>query len=273
MIINYNFFLILVNILGIVTLFIIRKSIAFIFLFLLFINLGFWIFRMMYKKYKWSLERKKMELALLDEVLVLSSQPRTNDLKQILHKLSISNHKIVSKEFMHLKKKIEGGHNIKEIFAIFSKKYNSEIVDRFLEILYNSITTGTVSTHDYRAFTNNFLKTKQLIDERNSALLMQKYTIIFAGGFIVPGILGTVISLVKKLTVTIDFSTISQATQSTNSFLFSVCYYCSIVYIIEYVIISAIYLSMLESNLRKAVLYVIILLPIAISMFFLGSLI
>lgn len=233
-------------------------------------NLVYYLLEAMLKKYFFNQRRKALENALIDEVLLLSSLPKANDLKQILGKLSDSKHKIIEKEFKQIQRKVEAGHNIRELFLAFSKKYNSEILDRFLELLLNSITTGTVSVADYRSFASNFIKSKQLIDERASALLMQKYTIIFAGGLIVPGILGIVISLVKKLTSNLDFSLLQsiQGEAIASSGLFNVCYVCCIVYIIEYVIISSIYLGMLKSDLKKSIIYLLFLLPTAIGIFF-----
>jgi hypothetical protein len=235
-------------------------------------NLIYYILESILNKYFQNQKRKALENVLIDEVLLLSSQPKANDLKQILGKLSDSKHRIISQEFTQIQRKVEAGHNIRELFLALSKKYKSEILDRFLELLLNSITTGTVSVADYRSFANNFFKSKQLIDERTSALLMQKYTIIFAGGLIVPGILGIVISLVKKLTSDLDFSLLQtiQGEAIASSGLFNVCYVCSIVYIIEYVIISSIYLGMLESDLKKSIIYLLFILPTAIGIFFIS---
>lgn len=238
-------------------------------------NIIYYIIESILKKYFLNQKRKTLENALIDEVLLLSSQPKANDLKQIISKLSDSKHRIISQEFKQIQRKVEAGHNIRELFLALSKKYKSEILDRFLELLLNSVTTGTVSVTDYRSFASNFLKSKQLIDERASALLMQKYTIIFAGGLIVPGILGIVISLVKKLTSDLDFSLLQtiRGEAVASSGLFNVCYVCSIVYIIEYVIISSIYLGMLESDLKKSIIYLLFILPTAVAIFFVSPVI
>lgn len=235
-------------------------------------NLIYNLLETILKKYLLNLKRKALENALIDEVLLLSSLPKANDLKDILGKLSSSKHKIIELEFKQIQRKVEAGHNIRELFLAFSKKYNSEILDRFLELLINSITTGTVTVTDYRSFASNFIKSKQLIDERASALLMQKYTIIFAGGLIVPGILGVVISLVKKLASNLDFSLLQtiQGEAIASSSLFNICYVCSIVYVVEYVIISSIYLGMLESDLKKSIIYLLFILPTAIAIFFIS---
>lgn len=253
-------------------LFLILKSIYLCLIVVISGNFIYYILESILKKYFQNQKRKALENVLIDEVLLLSSQPKANDLKNIINKLSDSKHRIISQEFKQIQRKVEAGHNIRELFLALSKKYKSEILDRFLELLLNSITTGTVSVADYRSFANNFLKSKQLIDERASALLMQKYTIIFAGGLIVPGILGIVISLIKKLTSGLDFSLLQtiQGEAIASSGLFNVCYVCSIVYIIEYVIISSIYLGMLESDLKKSIIYLLFILPTAIGIFFIS---
>lgn len=254
--------------------FILQKSMILVTIVVIITNLFIFVLESLLKKYLTNQKRKALELALIDEVLLLSSQPKANDLKQILTKLSSSKHRIVKTEFTQLLKKTENGHSIRELFFVLSKKYNSEILDRFLELLQNTITTGTVSITDYRSFASNFIKSKQLIEERKSALLMQKYTIIFAGGLIVPGILGIVIKLVKKLTSSLDFSILqSFQAQASNPALFNICYVCSIIYLLEYVIISSIYLGLLESDIKKAIVYVVFMQPIAIAIFFLGPLV
>ncbi|MEI8364453.1 MAG: hypothetical protein WCF78_03275, partial [archaeon] len=66
------------------------------------------------KKYYFSLEKKKLENALIDEILKLSSIPKSNDLKIILEKLSRSRNKIISDNFKDVLAKIEKGHKPKE---------------------------------------------------------------------------------------------------------------------------------------------------------------
>jgi len=217
------------------------------------------------EKIKNGSRKKSLENGLVDELLKLSSAPKTNDLQIVLEKLSESRNKIISEEFSGLKAKIDRGHKPKEMFEILRNKYHSEILDRFLELVYLSTTAGTVSSSDYKQVADNFLKSKQLIDERSSLLLMQKYTIIFAGGLIVPGILGIVIALVEKLGSTMDLGLLGF---QASTGLYQVSYYCAMIYILEYVLISSIYLALLESEPRKAFAYLVFLLPIGFLIFF-----
>jgi len=221
-----------------------------------------------FEKYLFEKGKKNLENGLVDEILRISSLPKTNDLKTILEKLKSSYHQEISQEFKEVYNKIEKGYIPKEVFSGLKEKYNSEILNKFLDLIILSTTTGTVSMSDYKLVAEDFLKSKKLIDERNSLLLMQKYTIIFAGGLIVPGILGVVISLVSKLKTDASTSILNLVNGSS---LYSVSYVCSIIYIVEYVIISSIYLALLEDNYRKAVVYLVVLLPASLLIFFLSS--
>lgn len=217
--------------------------------------------------YLHSLKRKKIEEALVDEILRISGLSKFNDLKVILTKLANSENELISFEFSLILKKINKGHKPKDLFLILKKKYGSDFLNKFLDLLEYSISTGSVSNQDYKNIVNDFLKSKELIEDRKSVLLMQKYTILITGGLIVPGILGVVISLVKSLTQVLDVSVIGL---SGNSLLFIVAYYCSIIYILEYIIISSIYLSELDDNSKKAWVYILYLLPLSVIIFFLA---
>jgi hypothetical protein len=219
----------------------------------------------LFKDYLFSLKIKNLDNGLVDDILRISSVVRSNDLKVILSKLAASNNKLISREFTLVLTKINKGHNPKYIFKSLKDKYNSELLSKFLDLLDYSVSTGTVTSKDYKNIVNDFLRSREIIDERNSILLMQKYTIIFAGGVIVPGILGVVISLVRSLTGIVDISVVGLTSSAS---LFLVSYYCSIIYIIEYVVISAVYLAHLDDNSKKFLLYLCFLLPTSLLIFF-----
>jgi hypothetical protein len=225
-------------------------------------------FYYLFGDYFFSLKRKKFEEALVDEILRISGFVKTTDLKVILVKLASSNNQLISQEFKLALNKINKGHTPKEVFKLLKNKYESTFLSNFLDLLEYSIFTGTVSSKDYKNLVKDFLRSRELFDERSSILLMQKYTILFAGGFIVPGILGVVISLVKSLTGVVDISVIGL---TANYTLFTVSYYCSIIYLFEYVIISSIYLSQIENNSKKMWVYLCFLLPVSIIIFFISS--
>jgi len=258
---------ILINLVIIFVFFLFNLSLLFAIALALVLDILFFIFKIFYNQYLFQIKKRSLEINLIDEVLKISSIPK-KDIKLVFSKLINSNNKVISEEFLWAYKKIEKGHSLKDIFSILKKKYNSEILNRFLDLIIISVNTGSVSSEDYKNLAKTFLKSKELINDRKSLLLMQKYTIIFAGGLIVPGILGVIISLVKKLGSEVDLSLIGL---NASTSLYSVAYYCSIIYIIEYVIISAIYLSLLEDESKNIIIYLILLLPVSLLIFFISK--
>ncbi|MCK9292509.1 MAG: type II secretion system F family protein [archaeon] len=258
---------ILINLVVIFIFYLFNLSILFSVALALALDILFIIFKIFYIQYQFQVRKKALEVGLIDEVLKISSIPK-KDIKLVFSKLINSNNKIISEEFLWAYKKIEKGHSLKDIFSILKKKYNSEILNRFLDLIITSVNTGSVSSQDYKNLAKTFLKSKELINDRKSLLLMQKYTIIFAGGLIVPGILGVIISLVKKLGEDVDLTLIGL---NASTSLYSVAYYCSIIYIIEYVIISSIYLSLLEDESKNIIIYLILLLPVSLLIFFVSK--
>ncbi len=215
--------------------------------------------------YKKTIIKRDLENTLTEEILKLTTINVSGDIKRIINCLTLSRNKTISKEFLIIKRKIMQGHNINDLFEALMKKYNSDILDKFLNLILISYKTGTTSQNDFKNLVDDFLRSKQIMQERNSMLLMQKYTIVFSGTIIIPIILGVVISLVEKLQSSFDMSALGF---EINSQLFVVGYYCAIIYIIEYIIISSVYLATIENNPKKFIIYLLIFLPVGLCLFF-----
>jgi hypothetical protein len=215
--------------------------------------------------YKKTTVKKDLENTLTEEILKLTTINVSGDIKRIINSLTLSRNKTISNEFLIIKRKIMQGHNINNLFEVLKKKYNSDILDKFLNLIIISYKTGTTSQNDFKNLVDDFLRSKQIMQERNSMLLMQKYTIVFSGTIIIPIILGVVISLVEKLQSSIDLSYLGF---EINNQLFFVGYYCAIIYIVEYIIISSVYLATIENNTRKFIIYLLIFLPVGLCLFF-----
>ncbi len=240
----------------------------FVFLIVIFsVTIAFFFIKHLLKAYNKTIIKRNLENTLTDEILKLTTMNLSGDIKQIVNSLCFSRNKTLAYEFRIIQKKIKQGHNIKTLFDILKNKYNSDILDKFLNLIIISHKTGTTSYSDFKNLVDEFLRSKQIMQERNSMLLMQKYTIIFSGTIIIPVILGVVISLVEKLSSSFDMSSLGF---EINNQLFVVGYYCSIIYIIEYIIISSIYLATIENNSKKFIVYFLICLPISLGLFFLA---
>lgn len=253
------------NILCLIISFLFNLNLLNILLYLIIIDFLYILLIKILKSYKRSLLIKNIEDDLIKEILKISSYSNIYDIKAIINKLSRSENKIISLEFKNIKYKLKQGHNLESLFSILKKKYNSGILNRFLDLLTTLITIGTITNNDFKELVTNFINYKKIIDQRQSLLLMQKYTIILSSSFILPLVLGIVINLVKSLSSNINTSFFEF---SINSNLFIVTNYCAIIYLLEFIIISSVYLGFLDNNSKKFIIYLIIQLPIALLIFF-----
>jgi hypothetical protein len=253
------------NILCLIISFLLNFNLLNILLYLIIIDFLYILLIKILKSYKRSLLIKNIEDDLIKEILKISSYSNIYDIKAIINKLSRSENKIISLEFKNIKYKLKQGHNLESLFSILKKKYDSGILNRFLDLLTTLITIGTITNNDFKELVTNFINYKKIIDQRQSLLLMQKYTIILSSSFILPLVLGIVINLVKSLSSNINTSFFEF---SINSNLFIVTNYCAIIYLLEFIIISSVYLGFLDNNSKKFIIYLIIQLPIALLIFF-----
>jgi hypothetical protein len=237
------------------------------FLYLIIINFIYYLILYLLKEYNCHLQKQELEKQLINNILSICSLENIN-LKLIIYKFANSKSKLISSEFSFIKSKLNQGHKIEELFKILRTKYKSNILNKFLDLLLISRTFGTTSNKDFKYLVENFIDSKNIIKQRESLLLLQKYTIFICSAIILPAIISIVIELVKNLSTSLDFSVFG-FTISSN--LFSIVYYCSLIYIFEYILISSFYLSFIEDNNSKFIVYLLILLPISIFIFFISK--
>ena len=101
-------------------------------------------------------------------------------------------------------------------------------------------------------------------DEKN---IIEKYTLLLASGIIVPLVLGLIVGLVQGM----DFSGIEEFGIGTNvsqrKELLGTALIAIQAYIAEYSIIASVFVSNQEGNIKKAIIYALILLPLSLIVF------
>ena len=247
--------------------FILNWSLFKVFLVLIIINLFYYLILYLVDKYNIHIQKLEFEKQLINNILSICALDSVN-LKLIIYKFASSKSNLISKEFSFIKFKLNQGHKIDELFKILRIKYNSNILNKFLDLLLISRTLGTTSNNDFKYLVENFLDSKNIIKQRESLLLLQKYTIFMCSAIVLPAIISVVIELVKSLNTSLDFSSFGFIVSSN---LFSTVYYCALIYIFEYILISSFYLSFIENNNSKFIVYLLILLPISIFIFFISK--
>jgi hypothetical protein len=207
-----------------------------------------------------------LEKDIVNEILRICSFNFVN-IKLIINKLSNSDSKLISSEFNYIEIKLKKGFNLNDLLLTLKTKYDCLLFNKFLNLLLISNTSGTTSIDDFKNLMDNYLLVNNILKQRKSLLLMQKYTIVLCSALLLPAIISIVIGMVSSFSQNLDFSSFGF---DINPGLFNVVYYCALIYIFENIVISSFYLSLLEDQKSKFIVYILILVPISIFVFFIS---
>ena len=114
------------------------------------------------------------------------------------------------------------------------------------------------------------LAVEDLARDRKASLLIEKFTLLAAAGIVVPLILGIVGGIVESFDLE-SFSSLSLGGLDVfaRKKLLRTALDCNQVYLAEFVLLSSLFLGLQENDWRKGILFALILLPLAFTVYFL----
>lgn len=229
---------------------------------------GFWYFFFLLRAEH--VKRKKEEL-VPDLLLSCSAFPKGTDSITLLRFGASSHFGLLGKEFEKACKEIENGASVEQALLHLKKRCKSRVMDRMADLLIMGYESGADLSRVFREAAEDLFETQFLLQERQAVLLIQKYTILLAGGLIVPIVLGLVSGLVRQL----DFSSLAlleiglKAGQRKE--LLEAASLGTQLYLVEYAVLASFFVANQEGNWKKGVLYSAILLPVGLTGFWLAK--
>lgn len=217
-------------------------------------------------------KRKKEEL--LPELLLEVSVFIDNiSITKTIEKIAEMDFVLISNDFSYINNQIKSGKNIEETINKIKELNKSRELGQFFDVLIRGYNSGFELGKILNEMAEENLQNKAIIKERQAVMIVTKYTLILASVLIVPTILGLIITLVGGFSSSFSQGLDIGLSQIEREELFNMTVTGVNIYIIEYALISAFFLSLQEGNKKNFIIYSLVLLPLALLFFYIGTII
>lgn len=143
----------------------------------------------------------------------------------------------------------------------------SQLVERAFGLLTVAYETGANMRTALREAAQDVVSFFTLVRERAALLAIQRYTILAASAFLVPLIIGTVVSIVPSLAAASSLSLGEQPSPPLSATLIPACQ----IYLLINSLLSSLLLAFSETNPKKAALYFPVIAPLSQAAFAFAS--
>ncbi len=209
--------------------------------------------------------KREKENLVPDILLQASIFPKGTPITKIMQYVSESGYGLMSKEFRKAFLETEKGKTTEEALKGISKRSKSKIISRAINLLIQGNNSGAEMNKVFKEAAEDILETQSIIRERIASTLIQKYTLILAGGIIVPLLLGILTGFVKNMNF-YGISELGLGMQETQrNAVISSALTANQFYIIEFALIASFFIAQQEGNAKKALIYSVVLIPLGIA--------
>lgn len=219
----------------------------------------------MIRKYREERINREIEKYIVEALYQASSVSSYASFEDVLQSISESDYGILSNEFRKVYNEIKKGESADNALEKMAERSSSAILKRAVNILVSGYRTGIDLSDALREAAEDIGKTMEIYRENRASMTVEKYTILFAGGFIVPLILGSMISLVGS----IDLSSLYEfgVGSSQSKEILSNAVLGNQIYVIIYSIMASLFVAYQENRIENSLAYVLLLLPCSVILF------
>jgi len=216
-----------------------------------------------------SFERNKRnkEMIVPDLLLQASVFPKGTEITQMIKYVGSHDYGLLGMEFKTAYNEIQKGSSVEEALSNIKKRCKSRVIERAITLLIHGYKSGADMSQIFKETAEDILETNEILRERVSTLIIEKYTLIFAGGVIVPVILGMISGMVSGM----NFSVIDGLELGMSSLerqeIFEAALFGTKIYILEYAIIASLFIANQEGNMKNAIIYAVFLVPLSFAAF------
>jgi pilus assembly protein TadC len=184
--------------------------------------------------------------------------------ENVLKAMAESDYGALSNEFKKAYNGIRSGESVELALEKMVGRNGSKMLNRAINIMLSGYRTGIDLSEALREAAEDIEKTLTIDRENSASIVVEKYTILFAGGIIVPLILGSMISLVSSIDLSSlqEFGMGGQSREILENAVFG-----NQIYVVIYSIIASVFVAYQENRIENSLVYVLFLLPTSLVLF------
>ncbi len=199
---------------------------------------------------------QRMEHQSLDSLLYWSALPTTWSFERKLQELATQTPPPLREEWESVQRQVKKGANVPEALRSLGDGRESETLSRVRQVLIQGYVSG-IPLHDECArLATEGMERESLRRERESSLLIEKYTLLGAGGIVVPLILGLSTGMVENFTQEIGNDALNPALQLAAG-------WGTRGYLLIYSILASAFVGLIEGDASRGKIYIIGILPLS----------
>lgn len=255
-------------VLGIVVLFAVKADVLYLSFFpFIFFAAGFLLYFFV-QFYMFDFRRNLIEKFVPDILLSASIFPSGTNLEKIIAHFSRTNYRFLSEEFEKCQQEILKGSSAVDALSNMKKRNDSVVLNRAIDLIISGVNSGSDVAQVFKETAQDLLETASILRERVASTTIEKYTLLVAGGIIVPAILGILVGIVSDL----EFGALGELgiglSAAQRDELVSAAVFASPVYLVEYAFIASFFVAFTQKDLKKGIIYSVVLVPLSLAVYF-----
>lgn len=221
----------------------------------------------MVPKYFSNKKTREIEYFLSDALYQASSLSSFASVEEILKSIADSGYGPLSEEFEKAYWEIQTGASFEDSLKSMIKRNRSELLEKCLRVLILGYETGANISDALKEIAEDISQTFDLYRQRSASMTVEKYTLLMAGGIMVPLILGSMISLVQGLNLSALSGLGFGLKESLKNSILNNAVLGNQIYIGIYAIMSSVFVAFQENKIENALVYSAIILPLSLILF------
>ncbi len=223
------------------------------------------------KKFLTQQKTKKLQETVPDLLLLAALLPRKSSFSHIVHYLAENCEEEWRKEFQRAEKQLHTGASVEQSLQEISNRNPTPVVERAMQLLIAGYQSGADMSEVFKEAGHDILETQAILRERQASMVVEKYTLLLAGGVIVPLVLGLLVGMVNGFPQGIGSDLGIGLSPEARAELLNAVLLAIPIYLFEYALLASYFVAQQESDSSKAFLYALFLVPSSLAAYYLAQ--